>query len=1000
MVDAGRVGNDQGGAVVGLGLGQGLHELALVGAERHLGHVHVAVANGHQAQILLADLLAAGGELGHGRGRGRLGRLAAGVGVDLGVHDQDVDVLAAGQHVVDAAVADVVGPAVAAEGPDRLLGEVVLELEDGLGRVTAVGSQRCDQLLAGGLAGLAVVHGLEPGLHGSLAGGRRAVQIGLDHVGQGLALLADGQGHAVAEFGVVLEERAGPGWTLALGVDAVGRGRSRAAVDRRAAGGVGDQHAVAVELGDGLDVGRFAAAGAGARELEERLEELAALDALGVEVPALVADVLDHPVPLAGLGLLRVEALHDQRLFLGRADLHAVAAAGTVIRADLDAEAQGFTLDALGLDEGDVGRSLGLLGLVYQEGPDDGVRADDGALVALDAVVMQPLGYLDGDAALFVGGGAVGEGAVLAALEGRDRQLVALLGDDRLDDLGDELGHVGADGLGVDRQVLPGRVDVHLHQAVLAGIDRGVVHVDDVVALLAVGLLDGVLHVIDRLAVVDDLAQVEEGRLHDRVGAVAQADLGTDLGGVDDVELDVVLGHVTLHAVRQAAGGFLGAPDAVEQEGATLLEAREHVVLVDVGRHRAGHEVGLLDQVGRTDRRLAESQVRNRQAARLLGVIGEVALGVHVGVVADDFDRVLVGAHGAIRAQTVELALDRTLSRAFDLGQQRQRGVGDVVDDADGEAILGVHLLEVVEHADDLGRGGVLGAQTVAAAHDDGGIRPAVEGALDVQIERLAAGAGLLGAVEHCDLLDALGHGLEEVVQAEGPVEVDAHDADLFALLGQVVDGFLDGFGDRAHGHDHALGIRSAVVVEGVVLAAGDGFDLLHVVFDHVGNGVVERVGRFPGLEVDVGVLGQTAGDRMLGVERAGAEALQGLLVDQLGQFLVGNGLDLLDFVRASETVEEVQEGQPAFKCNQVRDAGDVHDLLDAAAGQHAETGLAGRVDVGVVAEDRERVGRQRAGADMQHAGQQFARDLVHVGNHQQQALRAGEAGSQGAGLE
>ena len=50
-----------------------------------------------------------------------LGRLAAGVGVDLGVEHQHVDVASAGQHVVQAAEADVVGPAVAADDPDALL---------------------------------------------------------------------------------------------------------------------------------------------------------------------------------------------------------------------------------------------------------------------------------------------------------------------------------------------------------------------------------------------------------------------------------------------------------------------------------------------------------------------------------------------------------------------------------------------------------------------------------------------------------------------------------------------------------------------------------------------------------------------------------------------------------------------------------------------------------------------------------------------------------------
>ena len=63
-----------------------------------------------------------------------------------------------------------------------------------------------------------------------------------------------------------------------VGVDRPRRRRQVAAVDRRAAGRVGDDHPVAEQLADQLEVRRLAAAGAGAGELEQRLEHLRALD--------------------------------------------------------------------------------------------------------------------------------------------------------------------------------------------------------------------------------------------------------------------------------------------------------------------------------------------------------------------------------------------------------------------------------------------------------------------------------------------------------------------------------------------------------------------------------------------------------------------------------------------------------------------------------------------------------------------------------------------------
>jgi hypothetical protein len=87
----------------------------------------MAVGHRHETEIFLRAALAGDRELRRGRHRRRLRLLAAGVRVDLGVEHEHVDVGAAGQHVVEAAVADVVGPAVTADDPHGFLDEIVGE---------------------------------------------------------------------------------------------------------------------------------------------------------------------------------------------------------------------------------------------------------------------------------------------------------------------------------------------------------------------------------------------------------------------------------------------------------------------------------------------------------------------------------------------------------------------------------------------------------------------------------------------------------------------------------------------------------------------------------------------------------------------------------------------------------------------------------------------------------------------------------------------------------
>ena len=253
-------------------------------------------------------------ELGDGAARRRLGRLPAGVRVDLGVEDQDVHVAPGREHVVEPAEADVVGPAVATHDPHALGDERV---GDGLevarrpvrparerrSRSSST-RRRCCAIRSSRAARAAFV---EPG-------DEVLAELVLELVEQRRArgrLRVERQTHAEAELRVVLEQRVGPRGPAAVGPDRPRRRREVPAVDRRAAGRVRHDHPVAEQLREHLEVRRLAAAGAGARELEERPQLLRALHrvrpharAIGVgdrqeevEPAALVLEVLELRAP-------------------------------------------------------------------------------------------------------------------------------------------------------------------------------------------------------------------------------------------------------------------------------------------------------------------------------------------------------------------------------------------------------------------------------------------------------------------------------------------------------------------------------------------------------------------------------------------------------------------------------------------------------------------------------------------------------------------------------
>ncbi len=154
--------------------------------------------------------------------------------------------------------------------------------------------------------------------------------------------------------------------------------------------------------------------------------------------------------------------------------------------------------------------------------------------------------------------------------------------------------------------------------------------------------------------------------------------------------------------------------------------------------------------------------------------------------------------------------------------------------------------------------------------------------------------------------------------------------AGLLAVGVEVVNGFFNRFAGAAHRDDDMLGVGRAVVVEELVVCADLGVDLVHILLDDFGQGVVEFVPGLLGLEEDIRVLGRAALYGVVGVQRIGAEAVDVAPVDELRQILVAPHGDLVILVGGAESVEEVQERDSGLEGGQMRDSAEVHNLLYA----------------------------------------------------------------------
>ena len=249
------------------------------------------------------------------------------------------------------------------------------------------------------------------------------------------------------------------------------------------------------------------------------------------------------------------------------------------------------------------------------------------------------------------------------------------------------------------------------------GVDGRMIAFHHGVPAPAIALLHRFLDAGDRLGARHHPGQVEEAGLHHRVYAFAEAGLGGHPGGVDRPDPQAKFDDQLLHLDRQPGPGAGATVGGVQQRGGAWLGQVEGTHLAQQIELVHGHKVGLIDQIGRVDRLVAEPQMADGGRTGFARVIDEIALGVPALVRPNDLDGVLGGADRAVAAQPEE---DRRQSPGGhpEAGIHRQGKPGDVIVDADGAPRLGVRPGKFGEYRSRHRRGVFLAGQPIAATDD------------------------------------------------------------------------------------------------------------------------------------------------------------------------------------------------------------------------------------------------------------------------------------------
>ena len=223
------------------------------------------------------------------------------------------------------------------------------------------------------------------------------------------------------------------------------------------------------------------------------------------------------------------------------------------------------------------------------------------------------------------------------------------------------------------------------------------------------------------------------------------------------------------------------------------------------------YKVCLMDQVGRLDRLLTKAEVRHCNTTGFLWVIIKVSLCIHICIITDDLDWVLVRTYCSVSSKSPEFTVDRSF-RCCDqwlIGFQWQMRY--IIIDTNRKFSFCI----IVIYSNDLCRCCILGTKSITSCINRNCIElRSFQCCNNIQVQWLAKWSRLFCSVKYRNSLNCIRDRINQSLSTEWSVKTNLDNSDFLACCCQVIDCLLDRITDRSHCYDHMLGICCSIIVK------------------------------------------------------------------------------------------------------------------------------------------------------------------------------------------
>ena len=224
---------------------------------------------------------------------------------------------------------------------------------------------------------------------------------------------------------------------------------------------------------------------------------------------------------------------------------------------------------------------------------------------------------------------------------------------------------------------------------------------------------------------------------------------------------------------------FFCCPWAVKKECTTIYKFLNHVVFVDVWRVVACNKVCFMNQVSRFDRFLTETEVRHCNTTGFLWIIIKVSLCIHICVITDDLDRVLVSSDCSVSSKSPELTVDCSFWCCNQWSTNFKRKSCYIINDTDCE----FSFCFVLEYSNNLSRCCIFRTKSVTSRVDLNSVEfSSFKSCNDIKVQRFSKRSWFFCSVKNVDVLNSIRNCIYKCLCAEWSVKTNFNNTNLLAL--------------------------------------------------------------------------------------------------------------------------------------------------------------------------------------------------------------------------